>query len=425
MSLEMMRDYLTLELCSIKEFLLGVGIAFSIATTLRLDGLPVGVGEILLLLWSVIAWSTGKRPQPGNRIYLITVLVVGISLLLLLLGAIYNHVYEVSELSVRTALAHLFSWGLLWVLVQQRELDVRNIFGWVIGGFILSVIIAMYLGPLHGGYHIDILWSDKIPARYWENLSENRNQFALLVLIIPYIVMVFSDNKEALLSKLVPIVIVALVLAVLVRSDALWLGWLVGGGATFFFSLKRARYAGSRERNSLLLGSVLLLSAVCVVGYKFWFVSVISDFQDAKTKTPKTGVVITDRADVTQAKARVELLKNGLQAIKLSPLVGFGPGFHSGDNGPFDGREAHNTLIDWATQAGLLGGLVLLAYWLWVLRYVFKYGDTILIGLIVALGVFSCFHYTLRQPLFWLIPGLVLLYCSRNEERDGGKFAEN
>lgn len=414
----MMKDYLTQELSSIREFLLGVGIAFSIATTLRPDGLPVGVGEVLLLLWLVMAWSARNKSQTANRIYLITVWFIVASILLLLLGAAYNYLYEVSVVSVRTALAYLFSWGLLLVLVQQRELDVRKVFGWVIGGFILSVIIAMFVGPLHGGNHIDILWSDKSVARYWENLSENRNQFALLVLIIPFIALIFSGGKGALLSKLVPIVLVALMLAVLVRSDALWLGWFGGGGATVLFASMRARTTGSRERSSLLLGGVLLLSALCFVAYKLWFVSVASGFQE-------TGVVMKETNDVTQAKGRVALLKNGLNAIAISPLVGFGPGSFSGDHAPFEDREIHNTLLDWATQAGVVGGLMLLAYWLWVLRYVVKYGDTILVGLIVALGVFACFHFTLRHPLFWLMPGLVLLYCSHKEGQAGGRFARD
>jgi hypothetical protein len=425
MSLEMMRDYITPKINSIKEFLLGVGIAFSVATTLRLEGLPVGVGEVLLLLWLVMAWSTRYKPQADNDIYLITVGIIGISILLMLLGATYNYLIEYSELSVRTALAHFFSWGLLLALVQQRELDVRKIFGWVISGFFLSVLIAMYIGPLHGGNYINLLWTDEPVTRYWANLSENRNQFALLVLVIPFIALVFSVGNRLQLLILIPTVLVAVVLAVLVRSDALWLGWLFGGCVTFYISLKRTRVSGGNGRDSLFVGGVLLLSAACIIGYKFWFISVISEFQDAKSLVPRTGVVVTDTADVTQAKARVELLKNGLQAVKLSPLVGFGPGFHSGDNGPFDGREAHNTLIDWATQAGIVGGLILLAYWLWVLRYVVKCGDTILIGLIVALGVFACFHYTLRQPLFWLIPGLVLLYSSSKEGQAAVRLAAN
>ncbi len=417
-----MKDYLVKEIGSIKEIVLGVGLAFSVATSLRLEVLPIGVGEILLVLWFILTISEHKKTYTINNIYLITVGIIVTSSILLFLGAINGHMNDIHGLSVRTALAYVFSWGLLWLLVRQNDLDIRKVFGWLIVGFMLSVLIAMYVGLLYGNNHIDMLFAGERVAGYWKNLSENRNQFALLVLNMPFIASVFLKKKASSYWRLVTVVMIVLTLAVIVRSDALWLGWFVGGIVTVIFVSMRGKSTGIYEYKDLWIGGSLILCAVLIIGYKLWLINVMLESQDTEELAPKTGVVIVAASEVAQVRSRFELLKNGLDAVALSPLVGFGPGSYSGDKGPFEGREAHNTLIDWATQAGIVGGLLLLSFWFWVLRYVVKYGEAIFIGLIVALGVFACFHYTLRQPLFWLMPALVLLHSARAETRRDGKL---
>ena len=104
-----------------------------------------------------------------------------------------------------------------------------------------------------------------------------------------------------------------------------------------------------------------------------------------------------------QLSARTNLWRHGLEAIKHAPILGNGPGHFSGLNGPFEGREAHNTLIDWTASTGVVGLMVLLtwagylAWWLWRRKN--------LMGLagFVALVFLAQFHFVMRQPVVWFV----------------------
>jgi O-antigen ligase len=81
-----------------------------------------------------------------------------------------------------------------------------------------------------------------------------------------------------------------------------------------------------------------------------------------------------------------------------------GPGAHSGLKDPFEGVEAHNTLLDWGTQTGLPGMAALAAYFIWVFWRVARRRQYELTAMLIALYCFAMFLDVLRQPLFWIIP---------------------
>ena len=123
-------------------------------------------------------------------------------------------------------------------------------------------------------------------------------------------------------------------------------------------------------------------------------------------------------ADRSQVNIRLCLWRNALAAIQYAPLTGMGPGPHAGFIKPFDGEEAHNTLLDWGTQVGLVGAAALVGYLAWLLWQVMRRRYYELGAMLLALYCFAMFHLVLRQPLFWFVPLLALQLALRSGTSD-------
>jgi O-antigen ligase len=104
-----------------------------------------------------------------------------------------------------------------------------------------------------------------------------------------------------------------------------------------------------------------------------------------------------------QAGVRGTLWANGLVAISESPFVGWGPGPHSGLFEPFSHDEAHNSFIDLGMSGGLVAVCALVGYLLWLAYGMARRRDVTALCGLVAIVIFSCFHYVLRQPAFWFL----------------------
>ncbi len=125
-------------------------------------------------------------------------------------------------------------------------------------------------------------------------------------------------------------------------------------------------------------------------------------------------------AERGQGAVRFVLWMHGIQAIVESPFFGFGPGAHSGLLAPFQGKETHNSVLDWGTSTGLIGIGVLTCFLLALFRKVWRARNAALIGGFLAMVAFMQFHYAMRHPIFWfhllLIVGLGLGLAAERRE---------
>ena len=83
-------------------------------------------------------------------------------------------------------------------------------------------------------------------------------------------------------------------------------------------------------------------------------------------------------------------------------MVGFGPGAHSGAEGPFQATEAHNLILDILLQGGVIG---LGAFGMMVLQVVWaavSQRQYLMVGLLTAVLVTGLAGNLLRQPVFWI-----------------------
>lgn len=109
-------------------------------------------------------------------------------------------------------------------------------------------------------------------------------------------------------------------------------------------------------------------------------------------------------ATADEGGLRMTLYANGFQAWTHSwwtLLAGNGAGVFSGESGPFEGMEAHNTPIDTLTIGGIVGFVGL--YWVSGRATLRAYANSqpLLFACTAGLLALSCFHFVGRHPIFW------------------------
>jgi O-antigen ligase len=406
---------------SVSPWVLSFGLVFSVATQLRLPGLSLGLGEALLLLWMLItlpaAWNWRNPALTG----VLALTIVGA----LLLSAGY-FVINYPEGHIRPSAAHdtlayMFCAALAINYVRLIDKCENLQPAMLLWAFSLSVLLALVLGFVAREWSgIDVMYY----GIRWQHLSSNPNQFALLALPLPFLALHLllrqPEKKKWLMPTLLGLL--ALFLGWYCKSDALSLAW-VGGGVVAALALsKRPERIRPTASYSRFIAAMFVLLMVAGSSWQWRDVAgqvMIGTGTGTKATSASMGVSSNPIiADQNQVATRLHLWRNALAAIQYAPLTGMGPGSHSGFLNPFDGVEAHNTLLDWGTQAGVFGAVALLGYSTWMLWQVIRSRKFELVAMLLALYGFAMFHMMLRHPLFWILPLLALQLAQHADAGD-------
>jgi len=254
-------------------------------------------------------------------------------------------------------------------------------------------LIAEQLGPID-------LWYGRIRFRGW---AENPNQMALAMAAMPFLGWWLLQRSRTLVGRTACLLGIALciVVGLATLSDGLRVAWAASVLAIGILSFYRVTMRG---RSRWLVISHLIIPALIVIIGLFYGGAVVDHLSGLAEATYEQG---------DQGEKRFTLWLHGIEAIRESPLFGFGPGPFSGYGGPFEGSEAHNTFIDWGMSTGLAGVLLYVAILWWTLWHALRSRELTLVGMLVAVIVFSIFGYVLRQPDFWLALVLILTLSER------------
>ena len=156
------------------------------------------------------------------------------------------------------------------------------------------------------------------------------------------------------------------------------------------------------ERKGLLLALILasiLLSSIILINFEI---------------NPITSMIdLWNQAD--QGGARIALLKNGIEAYSYSPIIGHGGGAFSGTYHAFGRFEAHNTYVDLLTIGGPILMLIFIIPLLAPLLYLHRNKEYLTLAFLVAIVLFSFFHFTARHPIIWSVWGLCLAIIYSNQ----------
>jgi hypothetical protein len=356
---------------------LGVALTLSISTKLRLMGLPLGFGELMIFLFIVFVYTTKKITFNYNDIifviafYFISFLGAG--------AAIYWNSFHVEHF-----LHYMFSFSFAIIFYHSLKFLLSSDFksSIVTSSFVMTSVFLLLV--LYSGSFIykDLFYYGGGGGRF-SGLSKNPNQLALLLAFIPFLV---CRLKVVFLFKAC-ILIAIIAISYSTKSDALYISvsiaCIVACGALLF------------KRSGLYVKffaiSVASIVSLLLISYVFTYFFFLYDSLNQEGG---------------QADVRINLWVNGLIAFLYSPLFGLGPGAHSGIISPMSGSEVHNSFIDMLTMFGVFS--CFLYYYLFdIVKKLYKGSEYCLLGALVSILVFSMFHMTLRHPLFWC----VILFC--------------
>ena len=375
---------------------LGIGVGLTAATQLRpIDGIPVGPGEAVLAIWvaaslaglltrGFISTNRGSAVLAGFWAAAFAILSVGWIVGLTLQRSQPGMARDVVALALSAAV-----FGVCFLLpdLGSRIRAAQGAFLWTVVLPCLLFLALTAMGRLTLG-----------PIRYWyfdvrfEGWAQNPNQLALAVLALPFWCL-FSISRVGNPGAYAVAAVLAILVGLLSRSDALWLAWGVAfacfGAWQVVSLLRRGRVRRGRGILLLFVLPVVVIAILAALGRELLTVAgrgIVREYQEN-----------------AQGSDRLRRWAHAVEVVRYSPAVGLGPGAFSGPSRPFQQEEAHNTLLDWASSTGFLGTLTLLALVGYVGAEVFRRRDGRSALLLLALGIFASFHYVLRQPMFWLI----------------------
>ncbi len=401
--------------------LIGGALFLTVATQLRPPGFPVGAGEAALLLLAM-AWLVRFVAAPVALFDDPHAALVRGGLLLgaaaLAFGALWGVLEGEGQISWHTAAAYCFA---VLVFVSVLGLTRMKAFDGV--GLIRTIAVVAVWGTALVSL-ADTLFPTWIPCDVWyqgdvlrlTGCSDNPNQLALLLLPAPFILADAASRLSVGRNRLFTVGTAGLgvVVGLATGSDALVAGTLLGLGVVLLLMLR------SGQRWAIALTG--LGAAVVAVG----ILSAIALHDDALGRLVNRAEEAADTNG--QLVTRIELWTAGVKSVVDSSFAGWGPGAYSLLNEEGERQEAHNTFVDWTTNAGIVGLVALLGILAVALDALHRAERPWLFGSVVALMGFSFFHFVLRQPVFWiyaLVPALSLAHASVTlHEQRGARINE-
>jgi O-antigen ligase len=386
----------------------GIGLALASATQLRLPGIPAGVGEAMLGAWALAAAlrllvrprvSTGALPR-----VLLVFWAVATAALAAGRAVAVARGYAPAGGALHDTAAFAFVAAVVLLFTATAGLGERapRAFGWMAAALVPPLALLALLGDA----------AAPLPVEPWhrtrfQGWAGNPNQLALALVLVPFAGLAASraHPRRGMRALVAACAAGAVPLGLLTRSDALHAAWAAGAAAAL--AVAWLRLAGARHPRARWVARVAVPAAL-VVGVAVW--------GPAAARTLRARALATYHQE-DAGTVRVDLLRHAAHAWARSPVVGLGPGAHSGYLGPFQREEAHNTFLDWAASTGVVGAAALAALLAWAAAGVLRARDPLLAGGLAALAAFASFHYVLRQPVFWA--GLVTLVALAQRARAG------
>ncbi|MCM3639282.1 O-antigen ligase family protein [Sporosarcina luteola] len=378
--------------------LLGIALSFTTFTKIRFIG-PVGIGELLLLITAILLIIQLAKNQ---KIYVTEKSIKLVSLLYsFVLSAFISNLFgalkgTIEIIDLRDTIAYLLPIGLIILIVHLP--DYQNVLKKAALHFYIYsqayiYLCLLYLLVFRNFFYIDFFY---YYSTRFSGLSLNPNQLALLTLILPIISLYLMSRKRISIPIGILNIVAVVWIGLKIESDALVLAWIL----SFFIYSYAIFIKKIKFKNHLkVIVNIFVLS---------FLVSMLKIALDIFKNVSNSFNEVSNQSSI-----RFILWENGIKAFLKSPLIGNGTKSQSGLTSPFEGFEAHNTLIDLLSMLGLFGVIVILLLFLWAIINSGKNLHYLI--LLLQVLIFSNFHNVMRQPIIWFVLFLLLLTNHKQE----------
>ena len=352
-------------------FFFGASI-FAISLTQLRGGGRIGPFEILLVLLS-ITWLLVSIPARPNAFKFSIDLIPITYFLCILLPVTVLSVFLQSNGANFTELAAYLLCGII-AFISFRKCEIYS--ETMIYGLVAAIIFYSSYLVLTGSFFG--ISAEEVYGSRWRGASKNPNQTSLYSIVAIGLMSLRLNRKYFILP-----LVLSLMLALRAFSDAFLGGMLIGGLLALFAAIF---IHGGKILKTLSWAFFLPLIIFIVIIY-------IPEF-------PVFFDAIMDEAD--EGGGRITLAKNGALAFLHSPVIGNGAGAFSGGYFPFDGAEAHNTLIDFAAIGGVILPIIFYSIFALALNIRIKQKSYFDAWILSAFIIFSLAHFIGRHPIVWV-----------------------
>jgi O-antigen ligase len=386
---------------TVRGLLFFVLVAASMATQARIGGLGIGLAELsgigllAMELPRIAACARSRADVMLPMALLIVGFVVGWMFNLLVAVSYYTTPRDLFAM-VYAMLAGLAGISYLGRLPRPGTTLAEAL---SLALLVQLVPIGLNLAGIDGPWWLGEDEEPGLPfiSRY-TRLSTNPNQLGVLVSSFPFVALYGWRTAAGKGSRWLLGLGMATcaVIAVLIVSNTVFATYMVTG--TLAPILAWNRFGSGTGR---ILPVRLLVSAAAVLLAS----AVLAVYVDSSIE--KTG----DR----DANGRFQRWITAGDGIVQSAFLGAGPGGQSGEVHPFEGTEAHNTLLDIALQGGVLAMLAYLVLLVVLWRRALHSGQLLILCVLLAILIQQSTHYTIRHPVNWLYMLLPLVIGPRGK----------
>lgn len=404
----------------IANALLSFGIVLTTASQLRLPGIPLGVGEVCLVLW--LAFVSLRLIVTGQIYNATALLRIGAfwACLALALSIGTCVAYLNQELDLPTMLHDTFAYLLvaaltcLIVATMEANAALRQTQWFLIAFWNIALVLQIAAGW-------SIISLPSVDPWYWDRFrgwAENPNQIALYCAVLTPLSLSLALSAKGF-GRIAASFSCLLTFAVgrLTKSDTFLVAMVI---ATGIFSALRLRSWLTSPQHRLNFRSVV---AVLVIAAAVPLALALAPYAIA-TADEVEGLAISlakDRggeATKRTASLRLQLWEDALRRGLEAGSLGLGPGPHLEKPNVANNHalptpfEAHSTMLDIFTQGGLLAVITVCGLFAGTFILMFRAKLDALAALFAALAIFSISHFILRHPIVWFAFALSLILGS-------------
>lgn len=409
--------------------LAAISLLLTTATQFRVRNLPIGPGEICLLVWLVLALGR----EASRRGILLTppffrlLIFWGLFAVAQSLGTLTAYTIGDTHdagLFMHDLIAYPLMAAFSCLIAAGPEAEARShrvaVYFVGLGALLLLPQLAAGWG-LAGLPVIDPWFGDRF--RGWSN---NPNQLALLCAVLVLLALHLADRAAQLTDWIFAVAcsIPPILAGRMTKTDAFTFALILG--VVIFVVTKLRIWATSRHTRSSLRPKIAVVGAITLplmlIAVAPLAISVVDPDALAKGLMKNGGKEAAHETDL-RLELWHEAISRGLEAWGL----GLGPGPHlpipwsivaarqtetgldTGDHPQLNGTpnfETHNTIFDLFVQGGVIASLSYI--WLtaaaWVAGYKARMAG--LTALLSGLTVFALLDLVVREPIFWF--GIVL-----------------
>ncbi|MEO8317452.1 MAG: O-antigen ligase family protein [Bradyrhizobium sp.] len=408
-----------------RDVLLALGLVLSTASQLRPAGLPIGPGEVCLVIW-IAATLGGTRELLRSKLtaalarmllfwaFFITSLCIG-SMTAFAISDIHD-----PNLFIHDVLAYPLLAAISWLTTVESNAGVRlQRSAW------LLILLSIAVFGIQLAWSWDFIAIPPMDPWYWDRFrgfSENPNQLAMFCAIITFLSLHFAESAVGTGRKLTAFLctILSVYVGRLTKSDTY--GLILITGVLLFVMLKLRSWLLTPERKFTFRAAaagtiVFALPLIGAVGLVFANLIEIETLDLAKEMAKGTNEETSETANI-----RLDAWSRAIDRGIESGMLGLGPGPHIEipavlvaarleateplyiEHPQVNGTpnfEAHNTFLDLFTQGGLIA--VLSFTWLiaTTFRLIYRIRLDALTVMLCGITILCVFHLVIRQPLFW------------------------